>query len=61
MIAWLQQNWGNIVVVAVVALMVGAIIFSLIRAKKQGKSGCSCGCEHCTMSCHPNPKSKTEK
>ena len=54
MLKWLQQYWGSIVIVAVLALIVGAVVFSRIRAKKQGKSSCGCGCSHCAMkgACH---------
>ena len=43
---------GTTIVVVVVAAIVGAILFSHIRARKQGKTGCGCGCEHCSMGCH---------
>ena len=43
---------GTTIVLVVVAAIVGAIVFAQIRARKQGKSGCGCGCEHCTMGCH---------
>lgn len=54
MLAWLSANWGNIVILGVIALIVGAIVFSYIRAKRQGKSTCSCGCGQCAMQgiCH---------
>ena len=55
MLKFLQQNWGTIVVVAVLAAIVCAIVVSRIRARKQGKSTCGCGCSHCAMkgACHP--------
>ncbi|MBQ8358005.1 MAG: FeoB-associated Cys-rich membrane protein [Clostridia bacterium] len=62
MLAWLQQNWGNIVILAVIALIVGAIVFNYIRAKKKGKNtgGCGCGCGGCSMQgmCHSQKKQK---
>ena len=59
MLKFLQQNWGTIVVVAVVAAIVCAVVVCRIRARKQGKSTCGCGCEQCAMSgiCHPDSKS----
>ncbi|MBO5326852.1 MAG: FeoB-associated Cys-rich membrane protein [Clostridia bacterium] len=60
MLDFLQQNWGTIVVVAVIAAIVCAIVVSRIRARKQGKSTCGCGCDQCAMSgiCHSAPKAK---
>ena len=39
---------------AVLALLVGAIVWSMIRNKKKGKTSCGCGCENCAMrgQCH---------
>ena len=63
MLEFLQQNWGTIVVVAVLAAIVCAIVVSRIRAHKQGKSTCGCGCEQCAMSgmCHFDSKSKQKE
>ena len=50
-----MPEWlGSGIVLAVVALMLGAIICKMIRDKKQGKGGCSCGCGGCAMKdiCH---------
>lgn len=30
------------------ALLVGAIVWKMIRDKRAGKGGCSCGCDHCS-------------
>jgi hypothetical protein len=58
MIAWLQQNWGSVLVVAVVAVIVAAVIACSIRAKKQGRSSCGCGCDSCAArgACHSQKK-----
>ncbi|MBR2465160.1 MAG: FeoB-associated Cys-rich membrane protein [Clostridia bacterium] len=58
MLAWLQQNWGNVVILGVIALIVGAILFSYVRKKRQGKSTCLCGCSQCAMQgiCHQQKK-----
>ncbi len=49
-------TYGDIVVLAVLALIVGAVVYGMIRDKKKGKS-CGCGsCKGCAMagSCHMN-------
>jgi hypothetical protein len=53
---------GDIIVLSVLGLIVGLIVFSLIRDKKKGKSGCSCGCQNCSRKdfCHPSPENKQE-
>lgn len=60
MLAWLQQNWGTIAVLAVLAVIVGAIVICRVRARRQGKSTCGCGCEHCASRgiCHIGEKEK---
>ena len=54
MFAWLAENIGTILICLVLLLVVAAIVRSLIRDKKQGKSSCGAGCAHCAMSgsCH---------
>ena len=54
MLAFLAANLGNIVVIAVLALVIVLIIRSLIGNKKQGKSSCGCGCSNCPSAdmCH---------
>ena len=61
MIAWLGQNWGTVLVLAVVAVVVAAIVVFRIRARRQGKSSCGCGCDYCAMrgSCHPEKQQET--
>ena len=50
MLAWLSAHYGDILVLAVLALIVGGIIWNMIRNKKKGKTGCSgcSGCSSCT-------------
>jgi len=47
---------GTAIVVTILAIIVGLIIFKMVRDKKAGKSSCSCGCgcSSCPMSgkCH---------
>ena len=54
MALWLSENWGSVVVLGVLSLVIGVILFCHFRAKAQGKSTCSCGCEGCAMrgACH---------
>ena len=51
MLRFLSENWGNILVAAIVAAAVAAALLSLRRRKK---SGCTCGCGGCPSSgiCH---------
>ena len=54
MFAWLSANLINIVLVAVIVLITGLLIRSMVRDKKAGKSSCggnfaSCGaCSGCS-------------
>ena len=54
MIAWLTENIATIIICAVLIAVVSAIIVSMIKNKKKGKSSCGCGCADCPMSgsCH---------
>lgn len=54
MFAWISENIGTIFICLVLIVIVAAIIRSLIRDKKRGKSSCGAGCAHCAMSgsCH---------
>lgn len=54
MLNWLAANWGNIVILSVLFLVVAAIVIFHVRAKKQGRSTCAGGCSGCAMQgiCH---------
>ena len=54
MLSWLQEDLSTIVIGAVLLLVVIAIIRSMVRDKKQGKSSCGANCAHCAMggTCH---------
>lgn len=51
---WIAANLGTIVVGLVLLIIVGLVVFKLVRDKKKGKSTCGCGCSNCAMkgSCH---------
>ena len=50
MLAWLTENIATMIICAVLIAVVAAIIVSMIRNKKKGKSSCGCGCADCPMS-----------
>ena len=54
MFTWFLNNMSTIIVCAVLIATVAAIVASMIRNKKRGKSSCGCGCHECAMkdSCH---------
>ena len=60
MLAFLAQNAGTIVVLAILIAVLTAIVVKFIRDKKNGKGLCSCGCSGCASRdiCHAQ---KTEK
>lgn len=51
---WLANNWGTLVAIGVVALLIAGAIFALVRDKKRGKCSCGCNCSACAMkgACH---------
>ena len=34
------------------AVIVGAVVFKMIRDRRAGKGGCSCNCAGCSGHCH---------
>ena len=61
MLSWISANSGDIIVLSVLALVIAAVVYGMIRDKKKGKhcggcSGCSscascAGCTSCAGSC----------
>ena len=47
MFAWLSANLINIALIAVIALVVGLLIRSMIRDRRAGKSSCGGNCASC--------------
>ena len=56
------MDFPTIVAISVVGIVIGAIVISLIVAKKKGKNTCSCGCQGCAMAemCHSKKNEKTK-
>ena len=54
MFDWIKDNLLTIGILLVLGAAVFAIVFSLIREKRKGRSSCGGGCAHCPMadSCH---------
>lgn len=45
------MEWGTIIVFAALIIVVAAIVFKLVKDKKQGKSSCGCDCSSCGGCC----------
>lgn len=54
MLLWITQNLATILISLLLIGVVAAILFSLRRNRRKGKSTCGCNCAHCAMagSCH---------
>lgn len=54
MLTWISENIATIIICMVLIAVVTAVIASMVRSKKKGKSSCGCGCANCAMkdSCH---------
>ena len=54
MLAFLSGNVGSFAVLAIILVVIGLVVFKLIRDKKRGKKSCGCGCGSCPMKneCH---------
>ncbi len=53
MLSWFATHSGDVVVLMILALIVGTVVFSMVRDKKKGKQ-CGCACSGCAMAgaCH---------
>ena len=51
MLSWLQNNIATILISAALLAVIGAIVYGMIRAKKQGRSSCGCSCAGCGGCC----------
>ena len=56
MLEFLQANWGTIVAVLAVALLVFLAVFRMVKDKKAGIGPCGQKCANCAHSakCHHN-------
>lgn len=61
MLEWILNNWGTVVVAVVVLAIVVTVIGIMRRDKKQGKCSCGGSCECCTMNCHNSSKNHRYK
>ncbi len=54
MLTWIMENMATIIISAILIVMVTAVIASMIRSRRRGKSSCGCGCAGCAMNgaCH---------
>ena len=54
MMEWLNANWGTILAIAVLAVIVALIVRKIIKDKKAGRHSCGAGCAGCPMcgTCH---------
>ena len=52
--SWLIDNIGTVIALLILAIVIALIIIKMVKDKKNGKTGCSCGCDHCAMkdNCH---------
>ncbi len=62
MLDWLISNLGTIIIGIIVFGCAAAVVFSMARKKKNGKSSCSCGCSGCPLSgqCHSHTSGKSD-
>lgn len=49
MLEFLMNNWGTIIVCALIVAAMAGLVYSLIKDKKKGKTCCG-GCSGCAMS-----------
>ena len=54
MLTWLSENIATIMICVALIAVVAAIIVSMVKNRRKGKSSCGCGCADCPMSgsCH---------
>ena len=63
MLEFLSAQLGTILTALVLLGLVCAVIVTMIRNRKKGKSACGCGCAHCAMdgACHSKKAHKQGK
>lgn len=64
MLTWITENLSTLIVSAILIAAVTAVVLSMIRGRKKGKSSCGCGCADCALrsSCHSegNPSDNSQ-
>lgn len=63
MLTWIMGNMATIIISAVLLLVVAAVIVSMVRGKRKGRSSCGCGCAGCPAGscCAANDACHSEK
>lgn len=63
MLTWIMENMATIIISVILMIVVAAIIASMVRNKRKGKSSCGCGCAGCAMNgtCHQEKPENMEK
>ena len=63
MLTWLSQNIATIIICAVLAIIFGLMLWSLLRDRKKGKSSCCGGCAGCALAgqCHAKANPESDK
>lgn len=58
MMKFLSENLGTIITGIVIAGVITAVIFKMVKDRKKGKSSCGCDCGCCSNSklCHSGKK-----
>ena len=54
MLLWLENNWGTLLVAAILILIVGLVLYKMIRDRTAGKTSCGGNCAGCAWAgrCH---------
>ena len=58
MLAWIAENAVTLAAMAVVLVLIGAAVVSLVKDKKNNKGGCTGNCASCGMGCPYKQKTK---
>ena len=58
MFTWIADNWVTIVTIAVIGIVIGIAVFSLVKEKKNTKGGCTGNCAACGMGCSYHKREK---
>ncbi len=51
MFAWIANNAVTLIAIAVILIIAGFAVFSLVKDKKRGSGGCTGNCATCGMGC----------